>query len=722
MSDGDAAVRLRPRARLIRTLGFELISSEIVAVIELVKNSYDADATLVLVRLIDPAEAGAGCLEIWDDGHGMSEETLRSTWLEIATPYRKYARHSEVRRRRVLGEKGIGRLAVGRLGRQLELVSRRRDGQEAVLKIDWSVFDDENTYLDEIPIVWGVQDPTVFRNGGDAEQAFGDRLDPREGYDHGTLVRMSPLVKTWDESSITELHRALSRLVPASPDRSLSHLPSTTDFRIFLDLPSEYQSHSGEVQSAEELARPRYRLLGTVDADGRATLVYRGPGIDAEQTIEKVLWKPARGQTLACGPVTLDIRVWDRDTEGLGLAGRELTDFRRLLDQAAGVSIYRDAFRVMPYGERGNDWLGLDGRRVQNPTLRLSNNQIVGQIFISADTNPELRDQTNREGLMSGAARDDLKDVVIAAIAELETRRFDVRPRREQATKKPGGLFGRFDMAPVQEAVHRRLPKGDALIEVIDDKAQDITEGVDEVKEQLARFSRMATLGTLIDRVIHEARTAVANINNTARFALRDLQKEMYTPTEKVGLAQDGFRDVERQAGVVGLLVHRIEPFGGRRRGRPKLVELNAAVVDGLAVLDADLRVNGVNAEVLGKDIHVTADPAEIQEIVVNLVQNAIYWVSTLPDGEPRQVIVELARVESGAVTLTVSDSGPGVPPEAREHIFEPYYSRRPNGVGLGLSIVGGVVTDYYDGELELLDSGSLGGASFRATLRRRIG
>lgn len=712
---------LRPRARLVRTLGFELISSEIVAVIELVKNSYDADASVVLVRFVGPLKEGSGSLEVWDDGHGMSPGTVRDAWLEIATPFRKRARLSEGKKRRVLGEKGIGRLAVGRLGAELELVSRRSE-REATLRIDWSSFANDETYLDEVPVDWEVRYPQIFKYDGEASRVLGEYLDVGDDVGHGTLVRMGPLVKTWDINDVAELRRALSRLVPASPDQSLQNVPATADFRIFLELPREFEAYTGEIQSAEELERPRYRLYGTVDADGHASFTYRGLGRESAETIERALLKPSRGKSLVCGPVTLDLRVWDRDADGLGITGRELTDFRKLLDQAAGVSIYRDAFRVMPYGERGNDWLGLDSRRVQNPTLRLSNNQLVGQVFISADTNPNLRDQTNREGIMSGAARDDLRDVVIAAIAVVEPLRFEARPRREALRKASGGLFSRFEMAPVQEAVHRRLPKGDELIEVIDDKARDIGEGVDQVKEELARFSRMATLGTLIDRVIHDARTAVGYINNTTRFALRDLRKPSRSLDEKVEIAEARFNDVARQADVIGLLIRRIEPFGGRRRGRPKVVHLNAAVTDGIVVLDSELRASNTVVEVQGQDLTVTADPAEIQEIVVNLVQNAIYWTSTSPEGVIRKILVDLAQPEPGSVSITVSDSGPGVPVEARELIFEPYYSLRPNGVGLGLSIVGGVVTDYYGGELKLLVNGPLGGASFQAILRRRVG
>src|SRR6185295_19710245 len=106
-----------------------------------------------------------------------------------------------------------------------------------------------------------------------------------------------------------------------------------------------------------------------------------------------------------------------------------IQDVRRDLDAMAGINVYRDNFRVLPYGEPQNDWLRLDIRRVQNPTLRLSNNQIFGIVNISADENPNLRDQSNREGLDENQALQDLRLVLIAVLARLEEERYKSRPR-----------------------------------------------------------------------------------------------------------------------------------------------------------------------------------------------------------------------------------------------------------------------------------------------------
>src|SRR4051812_19863479 len=128
-SPGDARTGtrpLRPRARLLRTFGEELISSEVVALLELVKNSYDADATRVLIRFHAPVEKNKGRIEVLDDGHGMNLETVLSAWMEPATSFKKHDIRSPRFKRRVTGEKGIGRFAASKLADYLEVVSRRR--------------------------------------------------------------------------------------------------------------------------------------------------------------------------------------------------------------------------------------------------------------------------------------------------------------------------------------------------------------------------------------------------------------------------------------------------------------------------------------------------------------------------------------------------------------------------------------------------------------------
>jgi hypothetical protein len=109
-----------------------------------------------------------------------------------------------------------------------------------------------------------------------------------------------------------------------------------------------------------------------------------------------------------------------------------------------------------------------------------------------------------------------------------------------------------------------------------------------------------------------------------------------------------------------------------------------------------------------------------MQEIIINLLQNSLHWLEQVSETK-REIAVKVERKGPDHVDILFSDSGPGIPHENRELIFEPYFSTKSEGVGLGLSIVGEIVADYYAGTLALLDHGPLAGANFLVTLRKRV-
>lgn len=706
---------LRPRARLLRALGDELISSESVALTELVKNAYDADATGVLVRFIGPLEEGSGSIEVADNGHGMSLETIRDTWLEPGTLYRKRAIRSEGRGRRVLGEKGLGRFAASRLASRLELITRRAGAKDEVhVELDWSQFDDESRYLDEVEARWWSLGPVDLTTQGMLGRLARSLEQPASG-EHGTLLRMWPLRTTWNEEKVRNVRSTLSRLVLPTSDRAAVE----SDFRIFLDLPEPLTELGGLVEPPESLGQPHYSVTGTVAGDGKYTLEMTVRGVDEVIPLEGRFPLPGDRDPV-CGPFGIELRVWDRDSSSLeelaDTTGSSLRNVRRDLNAGAGVSIYRDGFRVLPYGEARNDWLRLDLRRVQNPTMRLSNNQIVGFVTISADNNPDLRDQTNREGLIDSRAFEDLRLLVLSVLSELERARY--RTRHPEATLRPrGGVFAGFDLHDLQGLVRDRYPSDGDLLAAVETKQEDLERRILEVQEVLARYRRLATLGQLIDSVLHNARTPLAKIRNEAELALPEVG-EMPDVSHPARLRQR-LELINNQAGVLAAVFRRIEPFGGRKRGRPQNVVLEDLVAGAFAVLEQELQRAGIKVDLPDGRTVVTADPTEVQEVLINLIDNSLHWLGSVPKAT-REIAVDVRRVDD-RVELEFSDSGPGVDAQDRDRIFEPYFSSKPDGIGLGLAIAGEIIQEYYGGELELLSSGRLPGATFRATLRRRV-
>ena len=720
----SGASKLRPRARILRTLGDELISSEAVALMELVKNSYDADATKVLVRFQGPLEIGQGKVEVIDNGHGMSLDTIRTAWMEPATLFRKRDTRSQRLGRRVLGEKGIGRFATSRLANFLEVVTRQAGAeQETRVYFDWSQFDDEGKYLDEVDVLWEEENPVELTAGGTIERLWesGGELD-MDDVAHGTILRMEELRSNWGKHEFDGLRTRLSRLVSPFFWDELSG--RNDQFEIWLDLPPQFEQHSGIVEPPELLRSPHYSLNGAIDADGRYDFSI---GMRGSRSVESIRgeFKPSNHKA-KCGPIGVELLVWDRDPASMAeLKDRHsfqsVSQARGMLNRSAGISVYRDGFRVLPYGERDDDWLRLDMRRVQNPTMRLSNNQVLGYVLISSEGNPGLRDQSNREGLIQGPALEGFKELIMLTLNEIELRRYKLRhPTPQPRRPRTGGLFADLDLAAIRDYAGRRHPEDRQLMQLVGDAERDLETRARGIQEVLTRYHRLASLGQLIDIVLHDGRAPLAKIRNEADLGRRDVDRAGRGGMATIAKLGGRFRNIVTQSDALATVFRKIEPFGGRRRGRPRLVSLEEVIANAFSVLETEIAEVGVQISLPDTSTQVTVDQAEIQGVIINLLQNSLHWLRHKPL-DARKISVDARRREPGAVEVVFSDSGPGVGPDFRDRIFDPYFSTKPEGVGLGLTIAGETVNDYYAGDLELLESGPLPGATFRIILRRRV-
>jgi signal transduction histidine kinase len=719
-SSQSVTLSLRPRARLLRTIGDELISSEMVAVIELVKNAYDAEATFVLVRFREPLEVGKGMIEVIDNGNGMSLDIIKNSWMEPATLLKKSNKKSPALNRRLLGEKGVGRFATSKLADFLEIVSRHKGSDHEVRAIfDWKQFDDDNKYLDEVEVLWDETEPVEFRSEGEVQDLQNlletDRFDKE--ITHGTILKMSNLRIPWDREQFKTLRTGLSRLV--SPFMEMG------DFIIYLELPKSHEGLSGRVESPDILKKPPYSIVGNINEDGTAELILK---IKSKEDKKVSCSLFPDGSNPICGPFKIDLRVWDLDTPSLKSMVEEqkstLLDIRRDLKAVAGVNIYRDDFRVLPYGEKDNDWLRLDLRRVQNPTLRLSNNQIVGYVLISADANPELRDQSNREGLMEGRAFGDLRKLVRELLAKIEVERYDVRrePDLDTTSSQPGNLFGGFNINSIRSVAIKKYSNDKELMTIINSQEKQLTESVEAVKEVLARYQRLASLGQLIDTILHDGRAPLSKIDSEALLGIRSLEKINSEDSLFQRLGKR-FDIIKKQALLIGSLFNKIEPFGGRKRGRPVSLILERAIEDAFSILENELKRANIKTDLPKTETQVFVESSEIQQVILNLLENSLHWLKTLPD-ETRKICVSVSRLDeqnSGSIEILFSDSGPGIQSELRERIFEPYFSTKSDGIGLGLAIAGEIVTEYYGGSLELVENGPLPGTTFSIKLNRRV-
>ena len=458
--------KLRPRARIVKTFGEELISNDYVAIIELIKNSYDADSHLVEINFKGPLEKGMGSITIIDDGIGMSPDEVKIGWMEPAS-ISKFSNRKSKGGRPFLGQKGIGRFSAAKLAENLILTTRKKSSdEEVVVNFKWSDYYNPNKYLDQIEGWWEIKSPNQIEK-------------------QGTILNMENLLSTWTTERIEELGAYLRRLI--------NPIGSPKDFKIKVLFPEEFKKYSGDITPTETVENPDYLIKGKLDVKGFLYAEYkskRNTKIEILHNGEIIL---ESGNVPNFGPIEFEFRVWDRDrlktlAEEIGSS---LSEARKDLDAIAGVNIYRDGFRVSPYGNRENDWLRLDLRRVQNPTMRLSNNQIVGNISITDKNNPEFTDQTNREGIVESDSFRDLQEVTRTILTFLENKRYDERrdvPEEDESEHKK--LFTDIDLNTVKEVVEKKLPGDKEVQEVIIEKEAEIKKKVEEFKDFIVDFQR----------------------------------------------------------------------------------------------------------------------------------------------------------------------------------------------------------------------------------------
>ena len=491
----------KPRARLIKTIGEELISNDNVAITELVKNSYDAGSPIVDITFYgEVAEKesvrGKGRKEttekikyikkegafitIYDQGCGMDFNTILHAWMEPATNYKK-KKDNQNPSRKFSGEKGIGRFASAKISKKLELVSKQIGKEEIVVSFDWEAFSEEENYLEDVKINWFTRPAKEIR-------------------ECGTILKLNELNADWTEDDIRSLRVALSRL--------MNPIVPAEDFLISINLPKNFSNIlSGVIERPETLNKPNYYIKGNVSKNGEPCNVIFYSKLKGKEEVLN-LPKSIFPKDYTAGPFSFEFKIWDRDSENLNNLAQEtnalVNDIKKDLDELCGISIYRDNIRVLPYGNHNNDWVRLDIRRVNNPTLRLSNNQIVGYVSIGLETNPHLQDQSNREGLVESQAFEDLKEYIKCLLNEVEQRRYGERPRENEKSQVALSLFEQLSLSSITFKIKEEKPSAEEILNLIHQKDIALKETANKLQEIISRYRRLSALGQLIDPIIHD--------------------------------------------------------------------------------------------------------------------------------------------------------------------------------------------------------------------------
>ena len=695
-------VPFRMHPRVFAALGENLVTDDVVAVIELVKNSFDAFARNVRVAFgEDPIEGPL--LEITDDGVGMTREIIEDVWCTVATPYKDgnpvVTRGG--RERRVVGEKGLGRLSAARLGSRLRMLTQAARSPCWEVVVDWA----------------------AISRGDDLSQSFVGLREYRGESpfeESGTRLVISGLSGRWDDDRIADLKDNLARLI--------SPFSEMDDFNIRLR--GFDSADEGEIRITPPafLSHPKYAIKGTADAHGGIEAVYRfaplagGEGARtrnlhrSQESIRAELERDGRfnhpKEGARCGPFSFEIRAWDigaPDTAEIADAfGYSRGSIRRAIAAHKGISVYRDGVLVLPKSETARDWLGLDLRRVSRVGQRLSTSQIVGYVSISADGNPHIVDTSDRERLVSRAEVSEFEAIIRAAVGLLETERGNdrIRAGRERPLRE---LFSGLSAEPLVTKVHALAEEGakaSSVVPLVREFSGSLAATRKTIEERFVYYSRLATVGTIAQMLVHEIR------NRT--IALGGLLKSL----KKVSLFldkddEDRIRNAQTAVDALESLADGFAPLASRRFRRDRRSAVLEDRIRGcLNLLQHEIRGKGIEIAVPGSRTTVAVDPGELDAILLNLMGNSTYWMGEVPDGT-RRLEFAIESVDDGKrVRLWVHDTGPGIDDEDAEKIFLPGVTRKPNGIGMGLTVASELV-DAYGGRMLTKRPGERGGASF---------
>lgn len=671
---------------ILRRLGEELNPSLDHSVMELVKNSLDADAQNCEVRLSEVTSPG-GAIFVSDDGDGMTAEEIVDGFLLFGRS-RKVGRGRTRRGRIPAGSKGLGRLAALRAGERAVISTRPRTDPEREHRIvlEWSDFENVRA-VEDVPI-----DIATHRRGPSTSS--------------GTDISILGLTGHLGRREVKRLARAL--LLLSDP---------------FGDDPSDFHTKlaSQEFEDLEALVRKKYfdaaeyRLVAHVDGDGRAVATvedWRGETLyEADHRQLRKSDRPYR-----CPPASFEFWAFILDGKTFQTRNATLTEVREWLREFGGVMLYVNGIRIPPYGDSGNDWLELDLRRVQSPEERPGTNTSIGRVRVDYDGGA-FTEKTDRSGVIESPAFADLRRMAVDALEWMARERLRSAEVRRQQKRRRAEPKERVLRDKVEKELDRLATETPAVEEARDlfdryTKAQERTYR--GMREEVQLYRTLSTAGIAAATFAHEyaagplkvIRRSVATLRRRLKTILLLVPSDV---TEPLGLVESSTDTLGTFTDGTLSLVDRDK----RRVGRIEVHKAVSRVTDTYLPFIED-RGAALEVELCDANPYLRSSAAAIESIVVNLLTNALNAVSASRSTD--RTIRLATDAYADRLVLTVSDNGPGVQHFGIDEIWLPGVTSRPGGSGLGLTIVKDTVIDL-GGTVNALANGPLGGAAFEITL-----
>lgn len=718
-------------AKTLIHLGRDSIKDHTTALIELVKNSYDADSFNVDIEISNDL------IRISDNGFGMTKDEIINNWLRIGFSGKRTSKTSNLGRRKT-GEKGIGRISADRLGANLELKSKTTLDNLVGLKVNWDDFDIEGKDVSDIDVE--ITKPTEINIP----------QKNNETSKTGTEIIITNIRQPWSKDNIENLYNELSTLT--------SPFDEVQDFKINLisDIAPEYskQVNSKYYEAAE--------IEVTAIFDGSNEVYYEikdkyGKGKIETIDLNKFYAKLNRNipSNLKCGPLEVRLLFFLREQSSIVGTDFKLKDLREFLDNNFGVKIYRDNVAVKPYGfpkaQLGFDWLKIGEDKAKNPAgiargaeYSVSPNQLVGAVFITRDKNNLLTDSAAREGLVESEAFFDMKEFILATKKLLETHRGNIykdfeknkvekqkTPTHQEAIKIKQELISvKNDLSDIRNEIENNYenlnpklllnPINKSII-TVEGVADEVVDKFNDLLDWQRTIHGLATIGISSAVFGHETEGSITQFQGSTHSALRALKVEKPRIEMAIEELEKAIKSSKKIAAWGAYALTRVQ----KEKRRPKNTPITRTIENVINELSPAFEASSIKIKLKGDNFYSKTYPMDIETILVNLLTNA-YTASLLKGGE-RNVLVktkkELLNQKEG-FSFSVSDSGPGIAKEFEKRIFDPLFSTKSSsnnesksiGTGLGLTIVKSIV-DELQGVITFEEDELLKGAKFKIWL-----
>lgn len=700
----------KAKSHILSLLGDELIGSDSLAIFELVKNSYDADSDEVKIKF-ENLNTSEQTIIIEDDGSGMTPNIIKNIWLEIGTDFKrgKNRKPSTKYGRISLGEKGVGRLAVHKLGRIFTLETQNEgDMFSSRVKIDWKKLIASSEYIQDISVEIETISENLFEKG------------------KGTRIIISDLKKKhWSKREIKDLVRKINTIKNPFVEKIQSIPKNIVEVKnkiekFDVNISANDEKHSAwikEVKSVNEILDDSlYYFDFHIDEKANISTYYSYtppkkfkallPKKMTTQSSPTKIIEDREGNVFEKNQKILKLS----DLEGIGsFSGRfyaynldptilnsvgQSAAIRSFVKENNGVKIFRDGIRVYNYGEPSDDWLGMILRRLNRVGDKFSKNTVIGAVEISLkESQGSLVEKTNREGFDDN---DTYKKFLAICVSVLDS-------------------FERF-AKPDRDALK------DYMNEIKPVRKVGLSETIDELKEKLKEKKLDKELSPLIKRVEKDytdmrdvmVNSGMSGLNLSLVF--HEVEREVQFLNIDINKNHEVITVKKRIKNILDLLEN-FSPILKQQKNSilnaSKLVEtavsLNKTRFKYHNVIFSSPLTSGES-----EDFQIKGPGNLLTSAISNLIDNAIYWVGSKQEIEnnnknlnytPRIWVNSDTKNYKGPAII-ISDNGEGfnIPPE---DLIQPFRTSKPGGMGLGLYFVN-IVMEMLGGELIFPDTEDL--------------